>query len=344
MALKSGFFDAESFNEETIEGETVLVPDRAYSPEDFNSFFDGIISSTGVFYQTGDIVDGKKQPPFLCEAIPENDFIENVDPVDKFKIKIKTGTGRILGHYIRITGEEYVYVDHGSADGNRWDWIILRLNNPARTLAPAVAKGKVVDTTITDPVSSLPTLNQDTSTSNPDIYEIPIAYIYVPRNASSSTDIRITPQTGLKACPWITHMVYTSDGEKTVMQQLDGWLTAYGQSINDWLQNLINNLEVSTNVVQFFKTYTVPEGETATSFDLPATVVGSTGQYKYNAGDVFNVYYNGLQMIYGTDYEIVDGILSLKKPVLKGDNELNVHILKSQIGIPSYVDGDLEEY
>ena len=350
MSIKCGFFDAENFTEETIEGQTVLVPDRAYSPSDFNTYFDNIISTTGAFYISSD----KSQYPFRVSVMDDSD----IDPEDPgytancFKVVIYPGAGRINGHYVSITSPEILWVGHGTAGYRRADRIVLRLDESDRSIKPAVLVGKNIeeeDVNINDSlIATTPSYERwvKGETHESGIYDIGLATITINSGVTSSDDVKsmvLSTVGNVDHCPWITHLVYGAKTESELNDQVDAWLNGYATYFTEWFNNVVNNLELSTNIRTFAKE--IAGNDPATTQWNLETLFTSEG-YKFNEGDVFEIYYNNLRLIPGTDYEINgDGDLTLRGgQSMRPGNTLFVHIIKSQVGIPSYVNGDDKLY
>lgn len=320
MAITYGFFDAESFDEQTIAGQTILVPDRAYSPSDMNNYFDGILTSSGVFYN---YPTNKTENAFKVIGVSPDNYTDDdrTNHPGMLKATVSDGLGRILGHFVRVVGSESVYFDQGSADGSRVDRVVLRLSTSSRNISLVVLKGNPSTPT------KIPEITRNDTT-----YEIPIARCTVPMNATSTENILIfTPETGTDLCPWITHLVYGKETEANIMTRLDAWLTQYGESIQEWARSLTEDLEVATTIRNF---------EAIISSGNSWTLSEVLSNYTYNEADVVNVYYNGLRLFDG-EYQIEGGVLSLvPNRDITGDNTLHIQVLKSQAGIPTYINGD----
>lgn len=340
MAIKCGFFDASDLFTPytTEEGETILIPDRAYSASDLNEYLKCLVDNTGAIYQYGKAFQIKKIPD--DQITPE----EAAANPNSFKLSVGSGAGRIRGHYMTVDGSSDVFVTHGSANGDRWDRIIFRLNLGSRDITLNVIPGKVVE----PGAQSGSSLSKDVywATTDEDndagIYDIQIAEVFVPMNSTNVSDISVVMTTGQgHYCPWITHIIYHSPAQGAIMNNFDAFLDMYKDAFYTFFKNLSDNLEVSTNIVQkeMFQ-------NSGNNWDL-----NSIDGYEYtcdddgNPRDVINVFYNGLKLR-DTEYQISSmGILSLVgKQYIAPGNELYVQILISQIGIPSYVDGDLIKY
>lgn len=336
--IQYGFFDAEEFEEKVIDEQTVLVPDRAYSPSDMNNYFEGIISSNGAFYTTNGA--------FFVRVLPDSAITpeEAAQHPNAFKVIIQKGVGRINNHFVKIPDNEIIFIDHGSADGNRWDRIVLRLDVSERTITPTVLKGAVVDPGL----GSSTSLNNcdpkyciwSASSHEEDIWDIGIAEIGIPMNASQSGDIPqnlIKQTTGTDHCPWITNIIEKANGQNAVEANLQEWLRKYANYFKTWFDDVVDDLELSTNISPFYKIIT---GGGITQWVLE-DLFANEG-YKFNPGDIFDVFYNGLKLMKDQEFVVTnEGQLYLSaRQTMSGDNTLYIQILKSQVGLPTYVDGD----
>lgn len=337
MSIKCGFFDAENFTEEIIEGQTVLVPDRAYSPSDFNTYLQGIISDSGAFYANAGKI-------FTVEVMDDS----TIDPEEPgytancFKVVIHPGKGRINGCFVEIPDQEILWVPHGNVSGKRYDRIVLRLDESSRDITAELIMGRYIE----DGLPSADSLNDteyyrfDAETHEEGKYDIGIAQICILESATTSDKVKneVTSLVGGDDCPWITHLVYGKAGQDDVVGNLDVWLNQYAQRFKDWFTNVVDNLEVSTTIVKYNAVLT--EGNKWTLSE----VLAPSG-YEYNGYDVFNVYYNGLRLKPG-EYILNNdaGTIALAKGDIAPNNELYLEVLKNQVGIPEYLNGDNEKY
>lgn len=135
--------------------------DRLYNADSFNEFFNGILSETGVYKKSG---DGLK-----------------VIPGDDLSVTISTGKARIKEHFINVKSVENLTLEPSDLTLNRWDAICLRYNQSERTITPFVIKGS----SATEP--SKPYRNAAS-----DLYDICLAYVYIPAGATTITADNIT--------------------------------------------------------------------------------------------------------------------------------------------------------
>lgn len=337
MAIKSGFFDAESFDAQTIEGQTILVPDRAYSPSDMNDYLKSLVTDNGIILQYARTFSiEKKTDDYIT---PE----EAAEHPNCFKLVVHSGAGRIRGHYVTNDGDIAIFVPHGSVDGGRWDNIILRLNYSARDIELKLLVG-TAGAPSTDVLhihgDVFPATSQE---DNPNrYYDLVLANISIPAGATDVANIQVRSLAGNKIyCPYITHVIYTEGGQNAALQAIDDLLDQYSANFAAWFATLTENIEVSTTINQKKAFYNSGNGWDLNDID----------GYTYscdddnNPRDVINVFYNGLKLR-EEEYTISSaGILRLNNVnTVTNGNDVYVQILVSQIGIPSYVNGDLILY
>lgn len=139
--IKYGFFNA-------VDG------DRTYNADDFNAFFNGILSDTGVYKKSGGAL--------------------KVIPGSGLAVKVQTGRGRIKEHWFVNGSDENLTLSTADVALGRYDAIVFRLDGTARTITLQVIEGTPAAT----PVK--PTVKR---TEN--VYDICVAYVYVAAGATS---------------------------------------------------------------------------------------------------------------------------------------------------------------
>ena len=167
--VTSGFFDSTESSR------------RIYTADEFSSIFDGLISD-GVYenYPGGTRkVNGNtvKIPPFeVTKVASGNDLV------------ISIGPGRAWFHHVWVlntTSTVTLSPAHGTLP--RIDCVYLIVNKGARSCALACREG----TPSSDPTGSFPS-----DDNNNDVYYYPIAFIRVPKAASSSSQLVVTSAIG----------------------------------------------------------------------------------------------------------------------------------------------------
>lgn len=167
--VTSGFFDSTESSR------------RIYTADEFSSIFDGLISD-GVYenYPGGTrTVNGTdvKIPPFeVTKVTSGNDLVVSIGP------------GRAWFRHVWVlnaTSTVTLSAAHGTLP--RIDCIYLRVNKGARSCDLACKEG----TPSSDPTGSFPS-----DDNNNDVYYYPIAFIKVPKAASSSSQLVVTSAIG----------------------------------------------------------------------------------------------------------------------------------------------------
>lgn len=146
--IQSGFFNA-------VDG------DRTYNADDFNEFFNGILTDNGVYKKSGNALE--------------------VVPGTGMSVNISTGRCRIQQHFVAVSAVENLTLEASSMTLNRYDAIVLRYNQEERTITAQVITG----TPASSP--SKPSISRNANT-----YDMCLAYVYVPANSSSVSADNIT--------------------------------------------------------------------------------------------------------------------------------------------------------
>lgn len=158
--LEYGFFNA-------VDGSP------SYNADDFNNFFAGILSDTGIYKKSGGAFE--------------------VTAGGGMSVNVATGRGRINNHWISLSGTETLTIE--TADSNpRYDAITIKHTKSNDTMALTVKKGTA---------SSSPTkpsiLNDETA------QEICLAYVYVPASATEITSSNIEDtRSDVALCGYVT--------------------------------------------------------------------------------------------------------------------------------------------
>lgn len=138
---QGGFFNA-------VDG------DRTYNADDFNDFFDGIISENGVYKKSGDALE--------------------VVAGDGMSVNISTGRMRIQSHFFVVSSIENLTIEASDVVNPRCDAVMIRYNETDRTITPVVLTGTP---------ASVPVVPSPVRVDG--IYDMCLAYVYVPANSSS---------------------------------------------------------------------------------------------------------------------------------------------------------------
>ena len=139
--INYGFFNA-------VDG------DRTYNADDFNEFFNGIISDTGVYKKSGGALQ--------------------VVPGAGFSVKVQTGRGRIDQHWFALSADESITLEAADIALARYDAIVFRLDDNARTITLQTIKGTPAATPTKPAIKRIE-----------GIYDICVAYVYIAAGATS---------------------------------------------------------------------------------------------------------------------------------------------------------------
>ena len=143
----------------------------SYNADDFNNFFAGILSDTGVYKKSGGAFE--------------------VTAGGGMSVNVATGRGRINNHWFSLTGTEILAIETANSNP-RYDAIVIRHTKSNNTISLAVKKG----TASSNPVR--PTmLNDETA------HEICLAYVYIPASAVEVTSI-IDTRSDVALCGYVT--------------------------------------------------------------------------------------------------------------------------------------------
>ncbi len=170
--------------------------DRVYDATQFGSIYDGVIND-GVFQNIGDL------------------FV--VTPNSGMNIFVGSGRAWFNGTWtyndvrypLTVTPSHQVYT--------RIDAVVLEVNQNSEVRANTI---KMVD----GPLSSTPT--RPTLINNEFVHQYPLAYITVPKNASSIVASNIQNVVGTSACPFVTGILEVND--------IDHLYSQWDASFHEW--------------------------------------------------------------------------------------------------------------
>lgn len=294
MAITYGFFNS-------------VNDDRLYNAETFNTYFEGLISQSGVFENV------------------DNGF--SVAAGTGLTVTVATGKALVNSHWVKSSASETLDINTPHNLFGRYDKVTLSWNSNTRDVTLQVVAG----TPSSNPVRPTPTRN-DT------IYEIILAYVYVPANATAITTGNIYDQRANTAvCGYITGLVEqvsTSDlfeqyeaRFEALEDQLAAWQQTQQNAFDAWYYQLTQNLTVGAYIQKFTK---VVSGGTGVSNVIALDMTG----YEYDENDVILANFNGLMLQPGYDYTI-DAQTTPAQMYLNGQltagNRFEVIILKSNM-------------
>ena len=313
MAQKYGFFNS-------------LNSDRLYNAETFNKYFRGIISEIGVFSNCG--------TKFACSCAREDNT--NIVMLDTGKLLVNC-------HWLEIEGDKaIVELDDAHPTLDRIDIISARWSDSTRKVELTVIKGTpskapkapgYVGRT-SEIVGSGYGINDESG-----IVDLPLYAIRV--SPSRVAPIIEMSYIGTYVCPYICHLVIGPDET-----DVEAWLARILEAIMRWNSELQNELQVSTYIQSYEKP--VDGGSNVSN-----TIALDMPNYVYSEGDHIFAFYNGMALIrdkmtsneeYAPDSFYVDNQSDPPTLTIQGSmsagNSLDIIALKSQIGVPSYMNGD----
>lgn len=275
--------------------------DRTYNADQISSMFEGLISD-GIY--------------------------EDVD--DAFQVTVSSGmvlnvgTGRavISGKWVRNTSPIAVTINPAHVLLDRYTAIVLRLDISGRSIGVATIDGEA---------SSTP--SKPSIVRNGSYYDMLLAYVFVSAGAISISQSDIEDQRpNTLYCGWVTGIIEQVDTSALFLQ----WQTAYEEfyteftsAFEEWFAALTQQLQVNTYITQYNKHV---ELDTDDSRDIALT------GYTIEGGEVYLVYFNGLEAVKDSDWTIST---SGGTPVIHvnmagtGTQEVDIKILKSKIGDPA---------
>lgn len=304
--VTSGFFDSTESNR------------RIYTADEFSSIFDGLISD-GVYenYPGGTrTVNGKsvKIPPFeVTKVTSGNDLV------------ISIGPGRAWFHHVWVlntTSTVTLSPAHGTLP--RIDCVYLIVNKGARSCALACREG----TPSSDPTGSFPS-----DDNNNDVYYYPIAFIKVPKAASSSSSLVVTPAIGnpdppangktpiVKAIvdPSMSLDEYITSYKAQVTAQLnakfaeiDAWKDTISALLDgDVAANLGNQITATASRVDDHDTAISGINESIQTINTDnASLHQADAAINANVNTLLGYFNSGLTIYSGTDYSIDEPLQS----------------------------------
>lgn len=295
--LKYGFFNAVS-------------NDRVYEAETFNTFFEGLISSNGIF-----------------EGVGEG-FV--VSPSGSGRV-LNVGTGKAMVNscWVRNNSTETITISGAHTTFNRYDMITLKWDSTNRLITLALTEG----TPATQAVKPQPkrTLTE---------WEIVLAYVYSPANTTALTAANIEDcRYDTSLCGVITGLVKQVDTTTLYNQyaakfaeieaQLLSWENQQKTAFDTWYAALTDELQVNTYIKR--NTYNFTTEARRTYIDLPASLA-------YTTNDLLDVFANGILLVQNVDYTIqkneVENVWMINIPNgIPTDTKVTMYCTKSQIGM-----------
>lgn len=199
--------------------------DRTYSAEQFGQLFTGIISD-GVFHSVGQAL--------RCDAVGGS------------TVRVRAGRAWCRGTWIDNSGDYDVSVQPNSSGTlERYDAIVLRFNKRQDVRANTIEylQGAAAASAVK------PTLQRDAL-----IYEMPIAWIRRPRNASSVSGADIQIAVGTTDCPYITGPLQTISVD-AVVTSLNSMISSLQQTTQKAVEQVEKDLKTAGDAKNQFMTW-----------------------------------------------------------------------------------------
>lgn len=301
MAIRYGFFNS-------------LNGDRLYNADDFNRYFEGLISQNGVF---------------------EN-YLEGMKVSVNSNGEIVVGTGKALVDrtWIELDSAEVVTVEKADTLYPRYDAIVLRKSYENREITLEVIKGN----SKTNPAKYTPKRTAS-------IYEIVLADIYIEAEATSITANNIFDERPYKdKCGMIVVLVdqpdigdiynmYNSAFGK-MYDEFSDWKKEQQNQFDKWYSDLTHSLNVDTSLREYKNSVWQSSG------NVRILYLSENGMnVNYQKGDALSVYVNGLKLVEDSDEDYVilydseyqDYCVRFNEPIT-GEATIEVVNLKSEVG------------
>lgn len=260
--IKSGFFNS-------------LNGDRKYNADDFNTFFEGLISKKGIFRNVG------------------NAF--SVVAGGGLTVNVNTGKAIVNNYFVKNDAIETLTIETPHAIYDRYDAVILSWTLAKRSVELRIVTGTPQE--IPEKYTPDRLLN---------MYDIVLAYIRVPANATQITNANITDtRYNTNLCGMIEVLLDQVDtGElyneyltafDELKKDLEKWEQQQKTQFETWFNALTEELQVNTYIERVIANYTVTDERYY--IQLPE-------ELNYTTSDILEVFINGVLYVEGTDYNI----------------------------------------
>lgn len=288
--------------------------DRTYSAETFNTYFEGLIASNGVFANVDDA--------FAVRA------------TSGLNISVGSGKAIVNNHWVRSNTNEILTLDAAHNLFGRYDMISLRWNVTDRL----VVLNKTTGTPASAPVKPTPLKSSESE------YEIVLAYVYVAPNTTTITAANISDtRHDTSLCGIITGLIEQIDITELHMQyatkfeelnaEMEAWQNQQKIAFELWMKTLTEQLQVNTYIERKQSTLTVTDERYYVQ--IPSEV-------NYKTTSILNVYVNGVLCIENADYfiqenEVEGGYMVRFLDSLQASNDVSqiitFHCYSAQIGV-----------
>lgn len=288
--------------------------DRLYNADEMTLYFDGLVSD-GVYASVAEAM-----------VVKANTGME-----------ITVGAGRALVklRWCKNDAELPLTLNPADVQYGRYDLIVLRCNlsEAAREITIDIKSGEPAQT---------PKYPEIVDTEV--IKEMPLAAVYVKKNATTIYQSDITDLRGSASCPWVTGLIRQVDTSQLFLQYQTAYETFYKQSteafneyfngkmaeINAWYATLTETLNVNTQIRKY---------QSSQEIDAYAKEAGFIYMMipEYAKGDIVLLHVDGVMFIENTEFAVVgsgDGarIVFTTKSMPNTGSVVTVLVIKSVIG------------
>lgn len=256
--------------------------DRLYNADEMTLYFDGLVSD-GVYASVAEAM-----------VVKANTGME-----------ITVGAGRALVklRWCKNDAELPITLNPADVQYGRYDLIVLRCNlsEAAREITIDIKSGEPAQT------PKYPEI-VDTET----IKEMPLAAVYVKKNATTIYQSDITDLRGSASCPWVTGLIRQVDTSQLFLQYQTAYEAFYKQSteafneyfngkmaeINAWYATLTETLNVNTQIRKY---------QSSQEIDAYAKEAGFIYMMipEYAKGDIVLLHVDGVMFIENTEFAVI---------------------------------------
>lgn len=282
-----------------------LNHDRVYNADQMSEYFKGLISD-GVYESVGDALQ-------VTAGTGMNVYV---------------GTGRALINSKWAENDAIMTLPVTAAHVTlpRYTAVVIQLDITNRLIRITTKDG----TPASSPTKPVITTKSAT------LWELCLAFIYVPAGATQILQANITDTRGT-LCPYVTGIIKQVDTSELFTQWQNAFQNYYNMmtaEFTEWLDTLTEDLNINT-FIQEFKKSVVLSGENVVPLDM-------TG-YGYGPDDIIFVSINGLNAAEGTDWTLDSSVsppgiqFSMANPV---DENIDIRVLKSKIAFNTLIDAE----
>lgn len=336
MSLKYGFFNSVLV-QTGVDGndDPVYEYDRTYTADDHNTYFDGLVVRNGIYnsydkqFRVGDT---------QAEIDENNGTVTYTDPdtgdevtlSDGYiAIQVHKGKGTVNGHWVINDSDETLYLEPREPALTRVDMVVLRYRLDQRDVILTVKKGvpsatanALNGTGIPNQYGYIP--NPETYLSsqgysntviselmkNSDVYfepedsetygsvlELCLALIEIPPRSNSSKNISVRQMQSTSRCPFISHLAQADRAK----EDADKFMNQYTTAVQEWWDAVQEGGSMKANLT------TIRYRISATHSNI-VYISGANAEipdYQYVIEDTVNLYFNGLYLEPGEDYDII---------------------------------------